>query len=322
MEIGGRLLKLLGALLLMGGAACGPQSGKIGEQAIPARVPLALLVEATITGEVLGSRLETPSGLAVAPSGHVFVTDAGANRLVRLSADLEGEADIGGYGFAAGLFNHPTFLVIDNALNLLVCDEGNRRVTRYNSRLSYTDEIAFSDDEDPLKYGYPSGVAVTDYGEVWVADRDRDRVAVFDNLGRFDRFVGDFAYAGGQLASPEKILGDGHGNFIVCDAGNARLVVYDDYGGYSHEFHDRAFQYPVAAAVERDHLWVLDGAAGLVICFDRQGKKLFVAGPTLTGNSQPLKEPSDIAVLPDGRLLVADSGNSRLLVCRVMYSDP
>lgn len=311
-----RRLLVLTALVAL---SCGrPQRGSI-EAPLPARRPLAIVVEKEISGVVLGDRLKEPFGLAVDFKGYIYVSDAGNNRLVRFKPDFTPDREIGGYGSAGGLLNRPSFLTFDNGLNLMVSEEGNRRVSRYNTRLNFVDELAFYDAHDPLKFGYPSGVAFSDYGETWVADREKGRVAIFDNIGRFNRFLGDFGYSGGQLSSPEEIVKDGDRGFVVCDAANGRLVVYDGFGNHVEEISASEFDYPVAAAVGAGNLWVLDGSTGKVFCLDGKGAIVFRAGPALPGGSISLKGPSDILFLSDDLLLLSDTGNNRLLVCRVLY---
>jgi sugar lactone lactonase YvrE len=284
-------------------------------------VPVALLVEKEISGQVLGKSVLRPFGLATDSRGAVYVCDAGNNRIVKFYLDLTPDVEIGGFGTSEGAFNRPTFIVIDNDLNLLVSDEGNRRICRYNSRLQFVEELGFYEDEDPLKFGYPSGVNLTDYGEVWVADRERNRIAVFNNVGTFDRFIGEFGYAGGQLRSPEKIVKNQRGGFIACDAGNSRLVAYDEYGNFLREISDDSLDYPISAASDNRRLWILDGAVGKIYMFDGWGRKVFQAGPTLAPDSRALKEPSDMVILPDGRLMISDSGNNRLLICRILFEE-
>ncbi|HUV31225.1 MAG TPA: NHL repeat-containing protein [Acidobacteriota bacterium] len=304
-------------------AGCGGARRAVPESRPVVKRPLALLVSQEISGRILQQRLSEPFGLAVDNSGTLYVADAGNNRIVHFNSDLDPDRDFGGYGSRPGLFDGPGFMVVDNSLNLLVSDGGNRRVARCDGKLNYVNEIQLVDDEDPLKFGLISGVAVTDYGEVWVADRENNRVAVFDNLGRFDRFIGEFGYAGGELSSPEKIYHDAGGPFVVCDAGNGRLVFYDDYGNYSHQLAADAFDYPIALAADRQrHYWVLDGRSGVLFCFSLSGEPLFRAGPLLPGTSLSLRKPSDVAVLRDGRLVIADTGNHRLLVCTVVYEEP
>jgi sugar lactone lactonase YvrE len=278
------------------------------------------LVEKVLNQDFHGRALNNPFGLAVDMKGNLIVSDADNDRLVRYRPDLAPDIDIGGFGSGENGFSHPTFMTFDNGLNLLVADEKNRRIARYNSQLIYVDEIQFYDSEDPLKFGYPSGVATTDYGEVWVADRDKNRIAVFNNVGQFDRFVGDYGAPGGQLSTPEKII-SGKEGFLVCDAGNSRLMLYDRYGNFEKKIESNDFGYPIAAVRDSSLLWVLDGSTSEVYCLDSRNKVIFRTGPMLPGDTEGLKQPSDIVMLPSGRLAIADSGNNRIVICRIDYAD-
>ncbi|MFZ5981613.1 MAG: NHL repeat-containing protein [Candidatus Zixiibacteriota bacterium] len=309
------LLLTAGWLLI---TACSKPPSDIQENA-PVAVPLAMLVEREISGTVLGQSLKTPMGITVDYQGQLYVCDAGNNRLLRFDEKFMPQREYGGYGSLEGLFNHPGYIVIDNGLNLWVADVGNRRLSRHNRELNFVDEIKLVDYDEPLKYGEPSGIALTPYGEIWMCDREKGRLAIFDNVGQFDRFIGEFGYSGGQLLQPEKIISDSHDNFIVCDAGNRRIAVYDRYGNFSYDLRNNVFDYPVAAAAGNDgNLWVVDKTAGRVYLVSRRGEILFETGPSIPGVNTPLKNPSDIIVLKDGRLIISDSGNNRLLVCQVM----
>lgn len=301
--------------------SCAKEPPKTGEIA-PLSKPLAIVVEDVIAGYVLGQVLRNPVGLAVDYQGKVYVCDAGNNRLVRFSDSLSPEREAGGLGSLEGMFNKPGYITVDNGLNVFISDVANRRISRHNKDLHYVDAISLIDYDDPLKYGEPSGLALTDYGEIWMCDYEKSRIAVFNNVGQFDRFVGDFGYSGGQLYHPEKIIRDPAGNFIVCDGDNIRLVVYDDLGNFVRQIKNGYFQYPVSVLDGgKNAFWVLDGVAGEIFFIDGKGKVLFESGAILPGAEVKLKNPSDMVKLKDGRLLISDSGNNRLLVCRVMYEN-
>ncbi|UCC44062.1 MAG: NHL repeat-containing protein [Candidatus Zixiibacteriota bacterium] len=310
---------LLTAILIGG---CGTARREPVAAEISPRRPVAVVIDTVISGSVLGHALREPVGLAADRQGVLYVTDAGNQRILQFSSDLKPMREIGGYGSEPGQFDRPGYLALDNSLALVVVDGGNRRLARYDSRLNFFAEIRLEDDEDLLKYGYPSGVAVTDYGEVWVADRQNNRIALFDNQARFERFVGDFGYTGGQLRGPEKILRDGRGGFIVCDAGNSRLVAYDEYGNFSRELKSADFDYPAAAAV--DHLgwlWIVDGSSNRLDCLSLQSEPILAVGQRLPGADGSLRSPSDVVVMDGNRIVISDTGNNRLLVGRIIYGE-
>ncbi len=308
--------------------SCGgpPKPGdakRTGFSAPGADVPVAILVEQVISGEILNLPMSEPYGLAVDFRDILFVTDAGNNRVIRFNADLRPEEDAGGFGYDDGALDSPSFLIVDNSLNLVVSDVGNRRLCSYDAYLHFARSIELTDDDDPLKYGQPAGLALTDYGELWYSDFELGCLVVFDNVGRFDRYVGDFGYTGGQLSQPQEILRDpAHNQFIVCDAGNGRLMIYDQYGNFEEKIEIDVIKYPIALALgENDQLWVLDGIEGRAALVNRDGEVLFSAGPVLPGDDRPLREPSDIVRLSDGRIIISDTGNDRLLVCRPFYPE-
>jgi sugar lactone lactonase YvrE len=304
-------------LLLIALTGCGQPKNIQPEQITPEPTEDVLLYESEISGTVLGQPLQSPRGIVAANDGSFILIDAEGNRLVSFDSADRPVRQAGGFGYGEGTFNNPTFGTWDSQLNLIVTDENNRRLVRVDLGLNFVEEILLTDDDDPMKFRYPSGVAVNSYGETWVADRDADRLLVLDNVGQFDRFVGDFGYSGGQLSSPEKVLIDERDNIIVCDAGNARLIWYDAYGNFEQELADESFVYPIACDLDEDRLWVLDRDAG-VICFNREGSFLFQSGRQILGDSQELREPSDIAVLDGERIIIADTGNRRLVICRVV----
>lgn len=301
--------------------SCGSVNKQLPAELQQSSIPVAVVVENEIIGDVLGARLSQPFGLAVDTRGSLYCVDAGNNRVIQFNADLTPIREIGGYGTTQGLLNSPSFAVVDNGLNLLVTDEDNRRLARYDSHLTFAGNVEFYDSDDPLKFGFPSGVAVTEFGEIWIADQEQNRIAVFNHLGMFDRFVGDFGYSGGQLNSPEKITVSPQGRFLVCDAGNSRIVIYDEYGNHERNVSYDKFDYPIALTITKKGICVLDGSTGRLFFFTHRWQCMFVIGPQLPGAGSSLRKPSDIAALPDGRLVISDTGGDRLLVCRIVNSE-
>lgn len=316
----------LATMGLIGVSSCGSGSKVEPGSEVPAAAPVGLLVEHEISGEILGQSLRNPRGVAVDRRGMLYLLDTGNSRLIRFNEKLKPDKEVGGFGNLGGLFDHPEFLVVENELNLLVSDGGNRRVCRYNPRLEYVESIEFQSADDPLGFGHPSGVNVTTYGEVWVADRTNNRIVVYDNIGRFDRFVGDFGYRGGQLQEPAEIIRMSRNRFLVCDAGNKRAVVYDQFGNYDGEVEFNSLGYPIAAAAERstrrERYWLIDAETQLIHAIDGKKRVVFTAGPLLTGTARALNEPADICIAQDGRLVISDAGNNRVLICRILDAEP
>lgn len=300
--------------------ACTKSTLKRPSQDLPPRVPAAIVIEREISGPVLHQALRNPVGLAADFHGNIYVCDRGNNRVVKLRSDLTPVGDRGGYGNQPGLFDEPLYITVDNQLNLWVSDSRNRRIVRMDSDLNFVDHIPFSDPDDPLAFGVPTGIAVTSFGALWAADIERDRVVAFDNVGQFEKFVGDFGAPGGQLRDPGKVICAYDEDFYVCDPGNGRVAVYDSYGNFTDALSDPAMEEPVAVTLDAGGLlWVLDRWAGRVFCFGDEGRNMIEGGVEIIGQNFGPLDLADLAIVAENKLLISDAGGNRLLVCNVVY---
>lgn len=313
-----RIFILIIILLSLG---CSTVKKKVAQEELSQNIKINLVFEKEIKGSILGVSLSKPYGLAMDFQGDIFVTDAGNNRIVKFDSALHPIRQFGGFGSDEGHLNFPTYLTFDNGLNLMVSDEKNQRVVRFNSRLLYVDQILFSDEDDPLKFGYPSGISFTNYGETWIADRDNNQIAIFNNIGKYSHSLGQFGYSGGQLSSPEKIVRDKNNDFLVCDAGNNRIVRYDEYANYINEYVLDLFEYPQSLAIHDDKIFVLDSYSGSIFCLHKNGQFIGEIGAKLLGDKTKLLNPSDLLFISNDRILISDTGNDRLIIGKLIIDE-
>lgn len=310
---------LTGIVLMLVLTSCGGGRQRVMTDTLAPR-PTAVLVEHEVSGVVLKQSLLAPIGLDVNRRGDVYVVDAGNNRLVEFDSSLTPIRETGGYGRSEGQLDQPSRVTVDNDLNLWVTDVGNRRLCRFDRGLHFVDAIELEDDEDLLKYGRPGGLAVTTFGEVWLSDMDNDRLSIFDNTGSFSKHVEGFGYGGGQLRSPEEIASFDDRTFFVCDVGNQRVALFDEYGSFLGEIADDRWRQPAAMAFDSSRrLWLLDAETATLYCLSLTGEEQLVVSGRLPGTTVPLRNPSDIVFDRQGRLIISDTGNNRVLVCRVTY---
>ncbi len=314
------LTVLLVAASCGGGAGGGKPAGQErGTRLQPANIPAALVLERELVGRLIETPLRGPTGVAYDGADGLYISDTRNHRVLKVDTTFAVLDDAGGFGAQTGLFNRPMYLAVDFALNILVADYGNRRVARYNSHLEYVDQISLVDPEDPLRFGNPMSAAVTSFGETWVTDPERNEIIVFDQAGQFQRLIGDFGYSGGQVESPTKIILDRQRRFVVCDSDNGRLVRYDLDGNFIDELGDRRLGYPVGVTANRDGYWLIDQETAELILLDDYGEIVAVLPKMLTGSDKPLKQPSDLAAIGTDRLVIVDTGNNRVLLCRIVY---
>jgi tripartite motif-containing protein 71 len=130
-----------------------------------------------LVGQRIG-QLRRPLALAVAPTGDLYVADAGEDRVVELSPAGALLASWGGAGGAPGRFDEPAGIAVDSAGHVFVSDRGNGRVEEFTAggRLLAAWGLTGS---APGELGRPAGIATDCRGDVLVADTENNRVQVF-----------------------------------------------------------------------------------------------------------------------------------------------
>ncbi|HEY3284416.1 MAG TPA: NHL repeat-containing protein [Armatimonadota bacterium] len=171
------------------------------------------------------------SGIAVAPSGDIYVTDNHKLRrvsqngnVVTVAGNTQGFAE--GVGNAA-LFNDPRGLAVDQYGYIYVADCGNNRIRRVTP--GYTvDTLAGNNTAAFLSA--PTAVAVDTASNVYIVDMKYNRIRKFSPDGIFITLAGattaEFADGTGDTArfyAPQGLAMDANGNLYVADAGNNRI---------------------------------------------------------------------------------------------------
>ena len=168
---------------------------------------------------------------------------------------------------------------------------------------------------EPGNLKKPSGLALDDEMNVYVADAMRREVVVYDSLGLFQRTVGgpeDLERPVGVAASH-----DGERIYVIDRSHNEsdqhRVVVYGKDGRKlqvigSRGSGDGQFNVPLQGAVAPDGtLYVLDSGNFRIQAFDRDGKFLRAFGYLGTGFGG-LVRPRGIAVDGEGNIYISDAG--------------
>jgi len=260
------------------------------------------------------ARLSEARGLAVDHRGRLVVADTGNHRVLILSADGVVEREFGGYGWEEARFDTPTGLAVQAGFYIYVLDGGNRRVQRFDVDGDYVDTVV-----DEGAVGAPVAIDVGRSGEIMLLDADSQSVLVFSQFGEEMPSVGRFGAGGGGLAQPADLAVGPRGEIAVADPGRASVEMFDEFGT-----HIRSLGAPdslVAAAVvfdARSNLLVADSIHERVVAFSPAGLLTAV----LDGGSEDAPfHPADLALTPDGRLLVLDRTAGRVLTVTMDYGD-
>jgi len=122
------------------------------------------------------------------------------------------------------------------------------------------------------------------------------------------------------LKTPSDIALDDKGRLWVADQGNSTIRIYDASGGSLGGWGGRGtgqygLQELCGLAIKGDSVYVADTY--------RTGVEIFsLAGQFKAKSSAGLFNPHDVAVAPDGKVWISDSGNNRVILSDADLSNP
>jgi sugar lactone lactonase YvrE len=303
------------------------------------------------------ARFKYPMGVAVDGSGNVYVADSG-NLVIReitpggAVSTLAGEA--GSYGSADGtgsaarfgdsLYTGPTSVAVDGAGNVYVSDASNNTVREITQEgvvttlAGYPGQGGGSDGPgSTARFAYPSGVAASSSGEVYVADSVYNTIRAITPAGVVSTLAGDTSIGSADGVEgnagfflPSAVAVDVSGNAYVADSGNNTIRKITPAGlvttlaGSAGQTGDADgigsaawFSYPDGIAVDGGgNVYVADNHNNTIRKITPAGAVTTLAGaPGQTGSSDGLGGaasfwgPAGLAVDVAGNVYVADTGN-------------
>jgi len=236
-----------------------------------------------------------PTGVAVDPTGNVYVADL-LNNIIRKISSSGIVSTLAGNGTggdtngpaASASFKAPYGVAVDAAGNVYVADDANNLIRKITSTgvvstLAGNGNAAWVDGPGTTASFYnPTGLAVDVNGNVFVADAGNNRIREISPTGVVSTFAGNgtFGSANGNGTSasfnhPTGVAVDIDGNIYVADQKNnlIRMIAFD----------------------------------GTVSTWAGNGKALATNG---RGSGASFSSPTGIAVDAAGNVYVADQGNN------------
>ena len=151
-------------------------------------------------GPAPDARLAFPTDVAVDGAGNLYIADPRNHRIRKVDSSGtittiagSGELGFGGDGGPAtdARLAFPTDVAVDGAGNLYIADSRNHRIRKVDSSGTITTiagsgEPGFSGDGGPAtdaRLARPTGVAVDDAGNVYIADTDNHRIRILTPAG-------------------------------------------------------------------------------------------------------------------------------------------
>jgi peptidylamidoglycolate lyase len=159
-----------------------------------------------------------PHGLTVDKDNNIWVTDVGLHQVFKFSHSGKllmklGEAKVAGNDTTH--FNKPTDIAVAEDGSFYVSDGyGNSRILKFSAAGEYLFEWGKKGNGNG-EFNTPHGIVLDNNGHVYVADRENNRVQVFDPSGRFLKQWTDESF--GNICA------------VAFDEKKSRLFATDDF---------------------------------------------------------------------------------------------
>ena len=159
-----------------------------------------------------------PHGLTVDSENNVWVTDVGLHQVFKFSHQGQLLMKLGEAGVAGSdslHFNKPTDIAVAKDGSFYVGDGyGNSRIVKFSASGNYLFAWGKKGNKEG-EFNLPHGLSLDSKENVYVADRENNRIQVFAPDGKFITQVADDSF--GAIYS------------VAVDKGNSTLVAIDDF---------------------------------------------------------------------------------------------
>jgi sugar lactone lactonase YvrE len=268
-----------------------------------------------------------PRGLTVTSDNHLLLTDEWGFNLHEMSFTSTG---------ATSTVNTtpvpPPVPGVNSPRGVRVAANGQIYIVDYwNQRIEYMNP----DGSDAATFGFrgnPSQSGAINFawdaaiqpgtGDIFVANRENDQVAVFSPTGTPGLIFGQNGSAPGDFSFPQGIAFAPDGTLLVDDSGNDRIERFSlnvgdtppklvaTYGQSGSAVGDLNTPTGIAVA-PNGTIWVADSLNNRIQSMSTSG--VWTAFTQPIGSPTRFNIPWGVTVAPDGNIWVSDTGNNRLV---------
>lgn len=262
-----------------------------------------------------------PRGIAVDPSGYVYVTDASGDtngQIQKFDANGTFISRLGQNNGTAQGFLNAHRITTDSSGNVYATDGATESVSNVVKKFNSSGVFQFAFGSAPGQFQAAAGIAVDSSGNIFVADLGANVVRKFSSTGTSIGTIGSGGSGDGQFNGPVGIAIDSGNNLYVADSANNRIQKFDSTGTFVTKWGtlgagNGEFNNPRGVAVDNvGTVYVADTGNNRVQLFSNTGAFIEACGSAGSGDGQ-FQAPEDVASNAAGTFFyVVDRDNTRV----------
>ena len=253
-------------------------------------------------------------GLAVSDDDEIAMTVGSRNAVQLFKSDLVTMLTFTKPENRERDFNSPTGITFDKNSNILVADSVNGFIHTF-SRKFQSREYEYKGRKFGEKGKSPRGLSIDKDSNIIVADTENKLIEIVTPEGDVLRKIGPDAF----IHPMHCVQCDKY--FVVSDTFDNAIKVFDQEGAFLYKFGKKGggvqeWSLPRCLAVDKvGNLLVCDHGNNRIQMFELHESSVKLIGTIGKGGNGKveLKQPFSVGVLSDGRIVVNDVGNKRML---------
>ncbi len=229
------------------------------------------------------------TSIAVNLQNDIYAIDASKNSVMRFNSEGEFVREVGGFGWQDEQFDSPVAIWAENGLDVFVADYNNSRIQRFDRKLNFVASILGRQAEDQrLQFAFPIAVSFSNFGELFIAEREHNRVlklnAEFEPVESF----GDYDWGAGVLGSPVSLAVFEDKAVFVADNERRSVIQFDYFGNFLNEILLENSSPVAEIAVSREHIFILEERTNDLKVFAHDGSPVLQSSPQFPTANQKI----------------------------------
>ena len=279
-------------------------------------------------------QLNSPLGICMDFLGNLFVADSGNHRIQKFNNQLQFLDEWGSNGTDDGQFDLPAAVAVAPDGKIYVADLGNHRIQEFAGDGTFLrwygrDQLDGTgwknagsglngrEGQKPGQFDEPAGIFVAIDGSLFVSDTENGRIQKIDRQTGTAVVIGEQGRGDGQFTEPVSLLMHAS-NLYIADSNNSRIQVVSPEGEFRQKIVPdtsdlNTFFTRLAVDRQNELVYALDRDDGSIAVFDLFGNFIQRIGSRGSGRGQ-LLDPAGLTVDAEGNILVADTGNARVVM--------